>query len=308
MVSRRNIRVKVVQALYAIESDEGKISGDKATEMLKKYLEQTSDLFIFLLYLITEVAGYAVLDAKKRAAKHLPTQADLDTNTKIAENAVLNSIHDIKVFYSEIKKRGISKYIDAEMVKKIYIKLTQTELYKNYILEETPDKKADKNIMTFIFTDLIMADEDVTEYIEDQFVHWDDDAEMIYQMMLNFFNKPTTYNLEQLIGDEKKQYAINLLKTAIEKRSLTLDIIIPKLKNWDADRIAVLDMIILRLGVCEMLFFETIPVKVTINEYIDIAKSYSTNQRGHFVNGILDSINKEFAAEGKLKKIDFKKK
>ena len=87
-----------------------------------------------------------------------------------------------------------------------------------------------------------------------------------------------------------------------------MDIIIPKLKNWDADRIAVLDMIILRLGVCEMLFFETIPVKVTINEYIDIAKSYSTNQSGHFVNGILDSINKEFAAEGKLKKIDFKKK
>jgi N utilization substance protein B len=83
--------------------------------------------------------------------------------------------------------------------------------------------------------------------------------------------------------------------------------ITPKLKNWDADRIAVLDMIILRLGVCEMLFFETIPAKVTINEYIDIAKSYSTNQSGHFVNGILDNIHKELASDGKLKKIDFKK-
>ena len=161
--------------------------------------------------------------------------------------------------------------------------------------------------MSFIFTDLIMADENVTEYIEDQFVHWDDDAEMIYQMMLNFFNKPTSYNLEQLIGEEKKEYAINLLKTAIEKRSFTLDMITPKLKNWDADRIAVLDMIILRLGVCEMLFFETIPAKVTINEYIDIAKSYSTNQSGHFVNGILDNIHKELASDGRLKKIDFKK-
>ncbi len=307
MVSRRNIRVKVVQALYAVESDEGNISADKALVMLKKYLDQTSDLFLFLVFLITEVANYALIDAKNKASKHLPTQSDLDTNTKIVENTILLSIIDIKGFRSEVKERGISKYIDEEIVKKIYINLTETELYKEYISNEKFDKKEDKNIMSFIFTDLIMADENVTEYIEDQFVHWDDDAEMIYQMMLNFFNKPTSYNLEQLIGEEKKEYAINLLKTAIEKRSFTLDMITPKLKNWDADRIAVLDMIILRLGVCEMLFFETIPAKVTINEYIDIAKSYSTNQSGHFVNGILDNIHKELASDGRLKKIDFKK-
>lgn len=307
MVSRRNIRVKVVQALYAVESDEGNLSPEKAIVMLNKYLEQTSDLFLFLTYLITEVAGYAEIDAKNKASKHLPSQADLDTNTKIAENSILKSILSIKGFQSQIKERGISQQIDKELVKKIYINLTETELYKDYIQNERSDKKDDKNMMSFIFTDLIMADENVTEYIEDQFVHWDDDAEMIYQMMLNFFNKPTSYNLEQLIGDEKKEYAVNLLKTAIEKRSFTLELITPKLKNWDADRIAVLDMIILRLGVCEMLFFETIPVKVTINEYIDIAKSYSTNQSGHFVNGILDSINKELSSEGRLKKTDFKK-
>jgi len=307
MVSRRNIRVKVVQALYAVESDEGNISADKALVMLKKSLDQTSDLFLFLVLLIKEVANYALIDAKNKASKHLPTQSDLDTNTKIVENTILLSIIDIKGFRSEVKERGISKYIDEEIVKKIYLNLTETELYKDYISNEKFDKREDKNIMSFIFTDLIMADENVTEYIEDQFVHWDDDAEMIYQMMLNFFNKPTSYNLEQLIGEEKKDYAINLLKTAIEKRSFTLHIITPKLKNWDADRIAVLDMIILRLGVCEMLFFETIPAKVTINEYIDIAKSYSTNQSGHFVNGILDNIHKELASEGRLKKIDFKK-
>lgn len=308
MVSRRNIRVKVVQALYAVESDNGMISEDKALAMLKKYLEQTSDLFLFLAYLITEVASYALIDAKNKASKHLPSQSDLDTNTKIAENAILMSIYEIKGYQKEIKERGISKYIDEEVVKKIYINLTESAVYKAYIENDKSDKKDDKNIMSFIFTDLIMADENITEFIEDQFVHWDDDAEMIYQMMLNFFNKPTSYNLEQLIGDEKKDYAVNLLKTAIEKRTFTLDMITPKLKNWDADRIAVLDMIILRLGVCEMLFFETIPVKVTINEYIDIAKSYSTNQSGHFVNGILDSIHKDLAANGKLNKIDFKKK
>jgi N utilization substance protein B len=308
MVSRRNIRVKVVQALYAVESDDNMISGEKASGMLKKYLEQTSDLFLFLVYLITEVAQYAQIDANQKASKHLPSQADLETNTKISKNSVLMSILNIKGFNAAIKDRDIKKHIDDELVRKIYLNLVDSEIYKSYIKEEGYDKKEDRDMLAFIFTDLIMANENVTEYLEERFMHWDDDSEMIYQMMLNFINKPTTYNLEQLIGDEKKQYALNLLKTAMEKRTFTLDMITPKLKNWDADRIAVLDMIILRLGVCEMLFFETIPVKVTINEYIDIAKSYSTNQSGHFVNGILDSIHKDLAANGKLKKTEFKKK
>lgn len=308
MVSRRNIRVKVVQALYAVESDDNMISGEKASGMLKKYLEQTSDLFLFLVYLITEVAQYAQIDANQKASKHLPSQADLETNTKISKNSVLMSILNIKGFNAAIKDRDIKKHIDDELVRKIYLNLVDSEIYKSYIKEEGYDKKEDRDMLAFIFTDLIMANENVTEYLEERFMHWDDDAEMIYQMMLNFINKPTTYNLEQLIGDEKKQYALNLLKTAMEKRTFTLDMITPKLKNWDADRIAVLDMIILRLGVCEMLFFETIPAKVTINEYIDIAKSYSTNQSGHFVNGILDSIHKDLAANGKLKKTEFKKK
>lgn len=307
MVSRRNIRVKVVQALYAVESDESMISGEKASNMLKKYLEQTSDLFLFLVFLISEVAQYALIDANQKASKHLPSQADLDTNTKISQNSVLISILNIKGFNNAINDREIKKHIGYELVKKIYLNLVESEIYKSYIKEEGYDKKEDRDMLAFIFTDLIMANENVTEYLEEQFMHWDDDAEMIYQMMLNFINKPTSYNLEQLIGDEKTQYALSLLKTAMDKRTFTLDMITPKLKNWDADRIAVLDMIILRLGVCEMLFFETIPVKVTINEYIDIAKSYSTNQSGHFVNGILDSIHKELAANGKLKKTEFKK-
>ncbi|NBT16883.1 MAG: transcription antitermination factor NusB, partial [Chitinophagia bacterium] len=106
---------------------------------------------------------------------------------------------------------------------------------------------------------------------------------------------------------EKTQYALTLLKTVTEKKELCMNLIKPKLKNWDPERIAVLDMIMIRMGVCELLFFETIPTKVTINEYIDIAKSYSTQQSGQFVNGILDSIHKDLVAEGKLKKVDFKK-
>lgn len=308
MISRRNIRVKVLQSLYALESESGNMSDDKIQGLLKKYLEQTTDLFLFTLLLLTEIARYAETDAKNRASKHLPSAEDLSVNTKIAGNSLLWQILEMPGFLSGVKDRKLSQHLDQDLLKKIYIQLTETELYKEYIQIEGRDKKAEKNMLSFIFTDLIMANEEVTDYIEDHFVQWDDDSEMIYQMMMNLFSKPGSYDLNNLIGKEKTDYANDLLKTAIAKKEYTLDIIKPKLKNWDAERIAVLDMIMLRLGLCELLYFETIPAKVTINEYIDIAKSYSTSQSGHFVNGILDSIHKDMVADGKLNKVDFKKK
>ena len=111
-----------------------------------------------------------------------------------------------------------------------------------------------------------------------------------------------------MISQEKWDFAKNLLVTAQEKRELALEMIKPKLKNWDAERIAVLDMILMEMGVCELLFFETIPTKVTINEYIDLAKAYSTPQSGQFVNGILDTIHKELASQDKIHKVNFKQK
>ena len=185
--------------------------------------------------------------------------------------------------------------------------MVESDEYKTYIAAESRDKKSEKNLLSFIFTDLLIADEFITDYIEEHYVQWDDDSEMIFQMMMNFLSKPTSFNFQLLVGPEKREYALNLLRTALSKKEHTMDIITPKLKNWDPERIAVLDMIIIRLGVCELMYFETIPAKVTINEYIDIAKSYSTNQSGHFVNGILDSIHKEMITEGTLNKVDFKK-
>lgn len=307
MISRRNIRVKVVQAIYAVESESGNMSDEKAINLLKKYLDETSDLFLFLVYLITEVARYAETHAKNKASKHLPSLEDLSINTKIAGNTLLWSIFELPGFKSGIKDRGLNSQLDEDIVKRTYLKLIESEEYKTYIAAESRDKKSEKNLLSFIFTDLIIADEFMTDYIEEHYVQWDDDSEMIYQMMMNFLSKPNSFNFQLLVGPEKREYAINLLKTALTKKEHTMDIITPKLKNWDPERIAVLDMIIIRLGVCELLYFETIPAKVTLNEYIDIAKSYSTNQSGHFVNGILDSIHKEMISEGTLNKVDFKK-
>jgi len=124
---------------------------------------------------------------------------------------------------------------------------------------------------------------------------------------LNFLQKPASYDFMLLISQEKMEFAKNLLRAAMEKKDFCMDLIKPRLKNWDADRIAALDMIIMRLGICEFLYFETIPTKVTINEYIDLAKDYSTPQSGHFVNGILDSIHKDLLQDEQIHKVDYKK-
>lgn len=296
-----------MQCIYAGEAESTIFTENDAIPLLNKYLDHAANLFTFSIYLITEVARYAEIHAKNKASKHLPTHDDLNINVKIAGNTILWQILESKSFQAAVKKGKYELLINQDLVKKIYLRLSESEIYQTYIQELSREKKSEKELLSYIFTDLIMADEDVTEFLEELFIQWDDDAEMIYQMVLNFLSKPGTLDTKDIIGNEKYNYALSLLKTTIQKKDFTLEIIKPKLNNWDADRIAQLDMIIIRLGICEFLYFETIPTKVTINEYIDIAKSYSTQQSGQFVNGILDSIHKELLAEGKLKKIDFKK-
>ena len=141
---------------------------------------------------------------------------------------------------------------------------------------------------------------------EEKFIHWDDDAEMMILLLNGFFQKPASFNFCEMVSPEKMDFAVTLLESVSDKREYCLELIKPKLKNWDSERIASLDMILMKMGVCELLYFETIPPKVTINEYIDLAKEYSTEQSGHFVNGILDNIHKELVTQNKIHKKNFK--
>jgi N utilization substance protein B len=143
-------------------------------------------------------------------------------------------------------------------------------------------------------------------HIEELFTNWDDDGEMISQILMGYLSKPGSVNFQEIISKDKWEFAKGLLETVREKKEVVMDMIKPKLKNWDADRIATLDMILMQLGVVEFLYFETIPPKVTINEYIDLAKDYSTPQSGQFVNGILDNIHKDLVRDEKMHKINFK--
>jgi N utilization substance protein B len=148
----------------------------------------------------------------------------------------------------------------------------------------------------------------VIDLIEEKFTNWQDDGEWVIEFVMSYIQKQKNVNFLDIVGEDKFKFGSTLINTAIDKEKTTAELIVPKLKNWDPERIAHLDMILLRLGVCELLYFDTIPTKVTINEYIDLAKEYSTEQSGHFVNGILDNIHKDLVAAGKIQKVDHKNK
>src|SRR5690606_6588228 len=132
----------------------------------------------------------------------------------------------------------------------------------------------------------MLANEDFQEYLNDEWDNWEDDKDMVKMLVENYFKNPKNFNFLQFISAEKKEYAQGLLKTVLEKNDYLISLITPKLKNWDAERVANIDLLLLRMGVAELLYFPTIPTKVSINEYIEIAKWYSTPQSGQFVNGV----------------------
>lgn len=296
-----------MQTLYAFETANGGMTERQARDILRGKLDQSAGLFTYLVYLITEIARYVETDAARRSSKHLPSQEDLNVNIKLAGNTLLWQTLEHPGFEGMVGKGAFPSLTEPEFIRVRFQKLVATPEYETYISKSSRERYDEREILTFIFNEIILPDEDIDAHLTECFVNWEDDAEMMQQMVLNYLHKPASYDFSQIVSAEKRKYGDDLLRTAIEKKEGCLEQIRPKLKNWDAERIAQLDMIIMRLGVCELMFFETIPTKVTINEYIDLAKEYSTPQSGQFVNGILDNIHKELEKEGQLRKVEYRK-
>ncbi len=305
MITRRNIRVKIMQTLYSLEAQNNHKTGD-AQKILQKHFDQSGQLFVYLIYFLTELARYAETDSLRRSSKHLPSELDKNVNTKLAGNQLLWKMLEQESYQKIIKKYKPELIDHADLVRKIYLDLKETDVYKAYISEDSRDKKPEKEILEYIFNDFLLANESFESHLEDIFPNWNDDAEMMQKLVSGYLNKTTAFNFEEIVSHDKELFARELLSAVLEKKEITMELIRPKLKNWDAERIATLDMIFMQMGVCEFLFFETIPPKVTINEYIDLAKEYSTPLSGQFVNGILDNIHKELVSENKMHKVNFK--
>lgn len=317
MISRRNIRVKVMQVLYALEAHktpntEGALPAFEYSELddiiyngrglLKNKFEKSEEMLVLTMLFIAKIALYAERDAHQRASKYLPTKEDLNVNTKIAGNRFIWRLMEDAHFKASIEKFKLDRRIESQEIKKYYQRLTKTEEYVNYASEDKRDNYEEKKIMHFVWRQMVMNNIDYDEWMSDEYSNWEDDKDLIVMLIENYFNDSSKVNFAQFISDEKTNYAFSLLKTTIEKDLYNIQLIQPKLKNWEADRVAQIDLILIKMGINELLFFPTIPEKVTINEYIEIAKQYSTPQSGQFVNGVLDNILKDLWNEGKIEK------
>ncbi|PZP49453.1 MAG: transcription antitermination factor NusB [Pseudopedobacter saltans] len=308
MISRRSVRIKVMQVLYSIETINDESDKKNPVRSLNQLLDNTKELLTYLLYFIVEVGRYAETDAAYRASKNLLSSDDLNVNIKLAGNDIVWKIMDNSSYKSAVEEfRPRLNEEGQELIKKTYHKLIPTPEYKTYIAEEGRSKKSEIAILDFIFSDLMFTDEQFLDFALENFSSFSNDVEMLNKIVTSILHKPQTLNLSEAITKETQEYGNTLLKTVLDKKGHLSEIIKPKLRNWDPERIAHIDMILLEMGVAELLYFETIPPKVTINEYIDIAKEYSTEQSGQFVNGILDSIRKDLETSNKLHKIDFRK-
>jgi len=294
-----------MQTLYSLEAQENQKTGD-AQKILQKHFDQSRQLFIYLIFFLTELARYAETDSLRRSSKHLPTELDKNVNTKLAGNQLLWKMLEQESYRKMLKKDKPELNDHADLVRKLYQELKETDDYKNYISENSRDKKPEKEILEYIFNDFLLPNESFESHVEEIFPNWSDDAEMMQKLVTGYMNKTTAFNFEEIVSPDKAFFARELLTSVLEKKEITMELIRPKLKNWDAERIATLDMIFMQMGVCEFLFFETIPPKVTINEYIDLAKEYSTPLSGQFVNGILDNIHKDLVTGNKMHKVNFK--
>lgn len=299
--------MKVMQTIYTLNTLAQGLKPGEPAKLLQKHFDQSKDLFVYLTYFLTEVTRYAETDAYIRSSKHLPTKEDLNVNIKIAGNQLVWKILEDPTFQVESGRSKPESRLDKELVRKIYMLLADTPTYQLYIATGERNPKSEREILEFLLNDILLPNEVFISHLEENFMNWEDDSDMVIQLLRNLLQKPGTVSFSEVMSPDKMEFAKTLLNTTLEKESHLESYIVPKLKNWDAERIAALDMIIMRMGVAEFLYFETIPPKVTINEYIDIAKEYSTQQSGQFVNGILDNIHKDLVRENKLHKVDFRK-
>ena len=304
MLSRRLLRLKVVKALYAYvqaHSDSTK----PARKNLAVSIDKAYELFLQMSTLVVEVARYAEERQEIARRKKLPTREDLNPNRKFVENEVIRRIAGDQTLNEMVEKLGLGWSKHPETVKNIYLKFIETDCYKTYMENSARSFKEDLQLVVDFYSDGLDDNELLEETLEEQSILWSDDlgfALILTVRMLSAMRESHTALKipPKFKTDEDLEFALDLFeKAALQfERNRTL---IDKLAgNWDVERIAFMDIIIMSVAVTELKEFPSIPVKVTLDEYIEISKFYSTPNSSLFINGILDKAVEELTASGEI--------
>jgi len=307
MINRRHIRVKVMQSVYAmIKSYDDDVL--KEEKFIKHSIKRMFDLYVLLLDLLVEVQKLAEEKQKISKKKYLATKEDLSPNRKFVENKLIKKIAESTSLTLYKEAQNLDNWSkDDEYIKIIWDLLQNSDLFSDYLNSSEDSFNSDKDFLVAFFKEIVAPNVKLAEYFEGENITWVDDIPFVNTWVVRSLSKQKSSNAFKLGSLYKNQddedFVSDLFKKVIlNHHSFENDIRIHT-PNWETDRIADMDMILIKMGVCEFLNFPFIPTKVSINEYIEIAKDYSSEKSGYFVNGVLDKLSREFLKDKKIVKV-----
>ncbi|MFY9152124.1 MAG: transcription antitermination factor NusB [Prolixibacteraceae bacterium] len=305
MISRRIIRIKVLQILYAFfTSPETSINSTEKELFFS--LQKTYDLYHYLMGLVIEIEKFAQDRIDLGMKKHRPTSIDLAPNTRFVNNRLIRQLKSNTSLNKYLEASKLSWNDEEDLIRKLYLSLLDQEFYKEYMASAQNTYADDRKLVEDIFKYLILENEDIEILLEEQSIYWNDDLDFVVSMILKTFKKFKEFSddnqalLPMYKDDEDRQFAKDLYRKVVLNHTENLVMIKQHTVNWDIERIAFMDNLILELALTEFLYFPSIPTKVSMNEYIELSKYYSTEKSRNFINGILDKALKDLKKENKI--------
>jgi N utilization substance protein B len=307
MISRRLLRIKALMALYAFNRREDGSLTQAETELMFS-IGKSYDLYHYLLLLVLEIADIAEEKIDQALQKRMPSHEDLNPRRRFIDNKLIAQLRKNIEFRDYISSKKLSWINNAHIPRLLYNKMLAWEVYVEYMKSETINYQTDKRYVTRLVTELFANSEDLQSNLEEQSIFWNDDMEYIASMVEKTLKKFKSDSGEKaplmplFKNAEDEEFVKILFRKAVLHSTKCSELIDKNTTNWEVERIALMDILVMKLAITEILEFPEIPVKVTLNEYIEIAKYYCTSKSSTFVNGILDNIVKEIRDEGLFNK------
>ncbi|MBA3681255.1 MAG: transcription antitermination factor NusB [Bacteroidetes bacterium] len=304
MLNRRFLRIKVMQALYSFFQHEKADKVQFEKEMFKS-LDKIFELYLSILGLVSDIHHVALVMMDENKNKRLPNSSDLDPNLKFVKNSLLIGISENKDLKAQIEKRKISWQNDFDVVRKLFVEIRNGEAYKAYMESTSTDLIEDRDFVIAIITEHLSENEVLISLFEEKNIHWADDTFVAFNSVIrNFEDFNGEFKLSPLLKDEKDdmEFMSELFKKTIMYRQQFEEMIGRHTQNWEVERIANMDMLLMQMALAEIMYIPNVPVKASLNEYIDISKEYSTPNSKVFVNGVLDKIIAELKRDNRISK------
>jgi len=312
MLYRRHLRIKVLQSLYSWYSG-GTNDIVKGEKQLLQSIDRLYDLFIYQLSFLVELKRFAEIRIEENKQKFYPTEEDLDPSLKFIENKVLNGIEQNNEFILNESRLKINWTDQSDMILKFYNLIKSKQFFIKYMASEDNSLEADKKILIKI-TDLLLPEYELLKsFYEEKSVYFSDGYDLVILLIIKFIeNYSTNFSSSSSLPgiykpaingkNEDRDFVRNLYKFVLRDDEEIEDELKLRTRNWEFERIPLMDIILLKMAIIELQKMETVPVKVTLNEYIELAKYFSTANSKVFVNGVLDRLIREYKEEGKIKK------